>query len=109
MIACIALLYVPFRHGLPGFIEEMQTRHTFAIRTVTPDGAVDDSFLFVGFSPYQSHILFFYRAIAELINQRVKSRHCFSHDHDARSILIQSMNDSRPALTADSFQVRTMM
>src|SRR5262245_55793972 len=99
----------PFRNGLSFFRQSVYARHSFPIRTVPPNGSIDDTVIGFWFPHNERQVLLFYLPLFELPRKLLKGRHPFSDDHDSGGILVQSMNDSGTGFSADPLQVWTVV
>src|SRR5215467_3620994 len=87
----------------------MDARHSFTIRAMPADRAVDDSRLRIHPSPYQGEIFFGYATLHELPRQSPKRECILGDDHNAGSVLVQTVDNAGPPLTTDTIDIGRMM
>jgi hypothetical protein len=77
-------------------------RHPFAVAFVAADGALDLSTQRLRQTPDQRLVAAIEVAVGEGRGQGVGGKLGFGYDHDAGSVLVQTMHDARAALGADA-------
>src|SRR5205809_6820195 len=94
-------LKTPFSNRLSFSSQGVNTRHSFPIQTVPPDGPIDDPVLAFRFPQNKRHVFLLHPSFFELPRELLKSGHAFSDNHDPRGIFVQSMDDSWTGFSAD--------
>ncbi len=96
----------PFCQGSSGAVHTVPGRHSFSIQPVPPDRPVDPTLSPIDFAPGKSNIHFFNCSILKLKREMLICRRVFGDNHHTGSVLVQSMDDSRPAYPADPLEMR---
>jgi len=73
------------------------------------DGQSNHPLLCAKFTVNQGQIFFFNGAVLKLPGQNFMGSCIFCNHHGPRGVFIESVNNSRPNLAADTFQIRTMI
>src|ERR1051326_339254 len=95
--------YLPVRDGIPSrpALRPAPRSHARATNHVTADCRIDGSFRHFGPAVDQRDICLFDFAMSKLFCQLSMSQIRFRNYHQAAGFFVQTMDDSRPQLTAD--------
>src|SRR5581483_5159758 len=104
--ALIPLEDLPMGHGLPA---ALANRHAIPGARVAVDRAVDGSVRALGRAPDESEVTPLKRlaappVVGELRGQGLVCGAVFGDDHPTRRVLVEAVNNARPALAADPRQ-----